>query len=838
MLTVYASMAVVAASCSDDDSRITGGTGYLKLSLEPQLLAEQESGSPVALPGIDIPSSDEFGMTLTDASGRYSREWTDFAKFTQNELYYAGSYHAVAYHGLDSREGFNVPTFYCETDFDVIENSLTDAVIRPELINAVFMTDYTTSDADLRLLFHTSGGLDYVYQRQADELLFLEPGVVEMSVVVPSQSGRHLVIPFTKLSDIKAGYYYKLSVASESREDYGLSVTVSFDNAENRPPLSMTVTPSMLAATPPAVSLSGAESGIPLRLVEGEMPAEPVKCTVSGLAEGGHLILSTQSPSLAAKGMAATLDLLSPSEALSAAMQLGLTVERATDGTVTVDFTRLFGNLVCTGDTESLSDFELKALSAGGISSLPTAISVISINAAIEVADVPTALVGATDATLTVRSDTPVHGRNISILISDDGGLTWIDSRIESVNHTEDNLYDIAFTIPEGSGPLLARIFYSDELRTTVSISRRSPDYSLEVDAFATHALVKIIADTPETVASVTRYINLSVNGSRASVLSRNPDSGIITIIGLTPATKIQLGASVLPADNPDNNLQQLDFRTESNAPVPNGDFEDWRETIRYSNLPQGGRYAQYTVEVFNRQHTASYRMSEPIGGWATVNEKTFCRDAKNYNTWYMQPSTYTVDVDQAYSGGYAVTLVSTAWDADGPEIPDYLPPGPPFTDYSLVIPEIAERAAGRLFLGSYRFDAATMTETYDEGIDWSTRPSALNGFYRYSPSEADRSDCGAVTVEVMGRTPDGQEVTIGRADGRLPIAISYTSFSFPITYTMFGVKATKLKIMVTSSISAGDIARERSSVLTWPDPVSSTSLGSRLWLDKLEFAY
>ncbi len=838
-IAVFASAVLLLAGCSDDDSRITAGTGYLRISLEPQLLCEQESGSPVALPGIDIPSVDEFGLTLTDASGRYSRRWDDFAAFTQNELYYTGTYHATAFHGLDFREGFNEPTFYCETEFSVKENSLTDAVMRPCLINAVFMTDYAAADADVQLLFHTPDGLDYIYPREADELLFLEPGEVETSLVVTSAAGSRIAIPFTSFSDIKAGYYYKLTVATENKPDNEMSVTVTFDNADGRSPASITVTPSMLSVTPPVISLAGVQPDTRLQLVEGELPSVPVKCTVSGVDEGSRLILTSRSAWLVSKGLAATIDLLKPSESLSAAMKLGLIVEREADGTVTVDFTRLLGTLVCTGDYESLSSFELKALTPGGISSLPVGFEVSSINAAIEITDVATALVGASKTTLTVRADTPVRDGNISIRISDDEGQTWKDAVIESVDARDDGLYDITFGIPEGSHPLLARIYYSDELRVTVEISRRSPDYSLEVDAFATYALVKIEADSPETVAAVTRYVNFTVNGSRASVLSRNPDNGIIVIIGLTPSTKISLGASVIPDDDgTDANLHQISFRTESNPQVPNGDFEDWRESIRYSNLPQGGRYAQYTVEIFNRQHTTSYRLSEPTGGWATVNEKTFCRDARNYNTWYMQPSAYTVEVDEAYSGGYAMTLVSTAWDTDGPEIPDYLPPGPPFTNYSLIIPDIAQRASGRLFLGSYRFDASTMTETYTEGIDWDTRPSALNGFYRYSPSEADRSDYGTVAIEVLGRTPDGKEVVIGQSEGRLPIAISYTSFSLPISYSMFGVKATKLKIMFSSSASSGDIAHERTSVHTWPDPVTSTSLGSRLWLDKLEFAY
>ena len=200
-----------------------------------------------------------------------------------------------------------------------------------------------------------------------------------------------------------------------------------------------------------------------------------------------------------------------------------------------------------------------------------------------------------------------------------------------------------------------------------------------------------------------------------------------------------------------------------------------------------------------------------------------------------MQPSTEAV-LD-AYQNSYGVKIQSVGWDLDGPEIPDYRQTGTPYTDYSLNIPSPGHRSAGRLFLGSYRFDPSTLTETYDEGLEFSSRPTALNGFYKYIPAAPGISEQGLVRVEVIG-VADGAEVTIARAEATLPVAAGYTAFTVPLYYPMFGVKATKVKVLLASSTAVGTIAEETECVLTVADPVTSTYSGSTLWVDALSFSY
>ena len=121
-----------------------------------------------------------------------------------------------------------------------------------------------------------------------------------------------------------------------------------------------------------------------------------------------------------------------------------------------------------------------------------------------------------------------------------------------------------------------------------------------------------------------------------------------------------------------------MTFKTEEAQQLPNPDFEDVKfSSIKYANMLSGGRYSQNTVEIYNLQNRTSFDLMTPTA-WANVNDKTFCLDASNHNTWYMAPSTYTVE--DAYSGAYAVRLDCVGYDLDGPEIPDYLQTSLPFT--------------------------------------------------------------------------------------------------------------------------------------------------------------
>lgn len=240
-------------------------------------------------------------------------------------------------------------------------------------------------------------------------------------------------------------------------------------------------------------------------------------------------------------------------------------------------------------------------------------------------------------------------------------------------------------------------------------------------------------------------------------------------------------------------------------------------------------------VAIFNWQNHETFEMQEPKE-WANTNAKTFNAGSKNHNTWYMQPSVFTV-TDNIHSGNFAVCLRSVGFDTDGEAIPDYTQTGEPYLKYSPIVPRISSRAAGKLFLGSYAFNPSTLEEVYNDIVPWGSRPVSLNGYYRYNPSGNDPSDAGVALVEVYGKV-DGEVKMIASASVYLPVANSYTAFSANLNYEHFGVEATGIKVMFASSHSTGTIAEETANIETVDDAVKACSTGSTLWLDHVNLSY
>ena len=121
--------------------------------------------------------------------------------------------------------------------------------------------------------------------------------------------------------------------------------------------------------------------------------------------------------------------------------------------------------------------------------------------------------------------------------------------------------------------------------------------------------------------------------------------------------------------------------------------------------------------------------------------------------------------------------------------------------------------------------------------MDFSSRPSAVNGYFKYVPSISDPSDRGKVEVNVLG-TVDGKQQVIASGSQLLGASLDYTTFTVPLTYTLFGVKATGISVMISSSEDTGSIDYESLHISTWDDVEKSRSLGSALWVDEITLSY
>ena len=513
---------------------------------------------------------------------------------------------------------------------------------------------------------------------------------------------------------------------------------------------------------------------------------------------------------------------------------MGLVTTETTEG-LEIDFTALISQLYYIDELNRLSRITLLAIGADGQIADPAVLTIASTPVEMTVTPVGPVTMGVDRGELIIECQSSSFASNVEILVADKTTGNYLKATPLEITPITTGSYKVGFPVPEGIGPVDVKVNYCNEERASVSLEREMPDYKIEVDAFATMAVIRVVPSDDSLLEAITSATSVYIDNVAAPSYLTDPDLGIITVIGLTPGRSYTFKATMMGGSPSPEFTKSVTASTEQAPQLPNCDFEERQDGPSYKSMPSGGRYSRTPVEIFNMQHFTDFSTETPKQ-WANTNAKTFAGGSANINTWYLQPSAYLTR-DPVFSQSFAVELVSTAFDPKGQSIPPYAQTSQPYLDYSPIVPDIAYRAAGKLFLGSYSYDPATVTETYNEGIAWSSRPMSLNGYYRFRPCDADRNDCGLARVELLGKI-DGRETVIASGETRLALALSYTAFSVPLSYKYYGVKATRIKVMFASSASIGTIADETSSIVTVADPVSSRSLGSRLWIDNVTLAY
>ena len=312
------------------------------------------------------------------------------------------------------------------------------------------------------------------------------------------------------------------------------------------------------------------------------------------------------------------------------------------------------------------------------------------------------------------------------------------------------------------------------------------------------------------------------------------------------PTIEVSAGATVSPASGEeqdfssavtytvtaeDGTVKTYAVSVAAKQSILSYDFEEWETTISMKGVNCGGKYSNLAswMPIYNK---ANIEVKEPKG-WASVNGKTCSSFATTSNTWFQVPTTELIG--KAYSGQYAVKLRNAAWDMHGVE-----PPRDARTDreyFSSNVPDIVHRSAGKLFLGSYSCDADG-NETYTEGIEFASRPTALSGMYAYVQDVHDSNETGLVVIRILN-DENGKVTEIGRGERRLSPSTSYTRFVVPIEYSVRDMRATKLQLMICSSNYASySQADETRNIRTTDYLEKGVSTGAELTIDALSLLY
>lgn len=824
--------AFIFAGCSSDN--VGGQSGAGKIYPVVTVSADIDADDAWLQENLakDIPDADDLTLRISTADGHFSGVWDPMSEYFPPTALLPGRYIVEVFYGTELSEGFETPYFYGRSECLLEDGAEEQVDVDCRLSNTLFAVHF--SDAvkqcfsECSLVLHSYGGAFIRYPLGESRYAFVRPGDITIGMLAVLADGRKCDIEIASVKGVKPGTCYDLRVDVENPQSEAPVVVLSFDERITTDDVKVALTPDFVAAPAPAVTCTGFTSGQPVAISEGQRPAAPLSMTVTTAALS-RLVMTTVAPSLIERGWPAEIDLMADDD-ISALEALGLKITRGNE--IIIDFTDLLPHL---RNTDGLDDsFAVQAISAAGKTSEPAVLSVALQPVKVEILEVNSPVVGVNVARMSVICTDESPESNLSVQVLD--GKDWTPLALTSVTPGEKaDEYTLEFKVPEGTSPLQLRLLYCGAVRAETRLERVSPEFRIEVDAFALKAVVRIVPEDPGLLGVITHLAGIYAAGGRTLQLSRNEAAGEITVTGLKEKTAYSFRASVMDSPGEGDFTPAVQVVTESAAPLPNGNFETVNNKhVKYDRMPSGGRYSQNIVEIFNLQNYTDIDFTVPEK-WANINAKTFNTRASNINTWYVIPAVRTVGEAEAYAGtSYAVRIDNVAWDNDGAPIADYLQSGEPYVSYSRNIPAIRYKAAGKLFIGSYRFDPSTLEETYDEGMAFSSRPSALNGFYRFLPAVPAESEAGIARVEVLG---DNDEV-IASGECRLLPATGYTAFTVPLVYGRFGAKARTIKVMLAASAAVGDIARETAGVVTVPDPVTSTSTGSSLWVDELTFSY
>lgn len=838
ILAILFAITSYLCSCSSDDSPTSIGSGFIELNISTNPNVIYSSQNLIQQATI-IPKPDDFSLKISNIDCSITKSWNSFSDFPQNMPIQIGTYSLTATYGDINSEGFDCPYYEGSTNIQITENNTSNANIECKLANSMITLSYTDEFKaffdDFSTQIHSEGGSYITYDKNETRPLYIKPGKISL-ITSLTKNGISTTFQPAELTNVIPQHHYHITLDIKySNEGNGILI-ISFDDNSVAKDISINLTNELLNAPSPEISTIGFNNDEIIEIIEGVTPGKPIIANVTAESGLEKLTLTTQSKALIEKGFPQEIDLLNATEEqISLISTMGLNIsERNPDSPqhIQLDFSNLLSNISLT-DNNDISTFTIIAKDKYSKVNLPVkfnaTISPIEINASGTLHSV----IGIEKVSLQLTTSQSINPSKLEFKALNDKNI-WIKCNIDAIKETDINSYFINLTIPTGVNDVPLNIIYNDIIKSTTTISRISPQFTIEVDAFANKALIKINAENEALSQIITQNIKIFANDFEPAILNRNISNGIVAISGLKPETSYLIKGTLMKG-NPNAKYSNIvRITTESKNEVPDGDFEDFKERINCVLLC-GGKYSQTHMPIFNQQNKATVKVSTPKKNWATVNAKTFCESSTNLNTWYLQPS--AAIVYDAKSGSKAMKLSSVAWDTNGEEIPNYMQEVGSYKPYNENIPKISYRAAGKLFLGEYSFDVTSNSESYTQGVPFSSRPTALNGYYKYTPGALQLHDKGIVKVSIIHKTED-TEIEIAHGEFLFSGNSDYASFNVPLSYNSFGIKATHLKIMFASTSNIGTIEDETMKIITTNDAPSASSIGSELWIDNLTFSY
>ena len=170
------------SGCSPDHTGSQVGAGRIipVLTVDPEVASVANPDITTTL--ADVPSADDFILTVQSADGMYSGTWNPFSTYFPVEAILPGTYSVEAYYGSPLVEGFDTPYYYGSASCSLEDGAEENLPIDCHLANTLVVVRYADSAKEYfpecSMWLHSSGGCYISYPKNETRYASLKPGKI------------------------------------------------------------------------------------------------------------------------------------------------------------------------------------------------------------------------------------------------------------------------------------------------------------------------------------------------------------------------------------------------------------------------------------------------------------------------------------------------------------------------------------------------------------------------------------------------------------------------------------------------------------------------------------
>lgn len=859
------------AGCNADDSNHPSGLGSFKVklvadsktidlgsNLNSTTRSAQDSIQTRAI-NDDAPSTDNFELYLY-SNNVLTNYWEKFSQYDAEEELPIGKYQVKAVYGDINEEGYYRPCYMGTTDFQVRDRETTEVEVVCQLANVKLTVQCTEAVKKYFSLFSMSArsdlGTNVIITRDETRPIYLKPGLLVLSAEFEKQNGKTGNVELLRIEGTDARQHYIVSVDVNQGNVGSGTLQITYNTVKSEETKDIDLSDASLNITQPTLTTQGFENGETKTLREGAQP-DAMKVTLNARAGLKTCELSVNSPYLSSLGIAQNVDLLSTDEGQIATKEaliakgLRLVGLKQGEKLALIDFTPLVMNLLCTGYEDETSTFTLRATDVHGrIQKSEVSFSMVMQNNLFSLPEIADAvMISSTQAYAQINLLPEGNSLNgevdvENVIFEYQDGAAWKTATTEwAGDDMSDNKVHFVWikNLPAVHSKMNIRARYGSKTSETRVLNYYIPDFTLSAepaDVWARKATVKVTANTDAELKAVLKYMKLFNSG--VEIASLNENKATYTINNLTPGTTYNLSADCNGAK-----VSNYSLKTETATQLPNSDFSNWQSgPYDGKSINQGGSYT-YLGSWSKTYYKKKLSVKEPTS-WSTVNKKTMPESANNENTWYIVPSTN--------QNNGTVLLQNVQWDNNGESINNKTSTSaskPSMNDLSTPS-KISNTSAGRIFLGDYNYNHSNGSETYNEGITFTSRPNSISFEYRYISYPNANGDRGYMKLVLENREDVNNPIVIatGSTDDEENYQLvqkgdgdSMNKLTIPLNYVVTNKVATHISVMFCSSYQGINKRQgEETDNIRMPQIGTFKStcsvIGSQMYIDNIQLNY